>query len=191
MSAPKSEISAFGCLPTREPGIANFRSTKSTTYKAKKLTSPAARSRRKRLEREAIKLLDTVRLTPSRLQWAINRIRDARQPTVEAKRIVKRAERERAAILAGRLDAAGKVEDNPIQFADVQELWARIIRRDGMLDQPQAMLLARLDDRILENGMTVDEFTKITTALFSEAMKPALPERVRQESKTGIVVART
>ena len=190
MSAPNVEISAFGGLPTGHPENAIFQSIKSKGYKAKMLTAPAARSRRKRTERRAIKLLDTVHLSPSRRQWAITRIRNARQPTVEAGRIVERAEREMAAILAGRLDPNGEVEDTPIELADVQELRARIIRRDGMLDQPQAMLLARLDDRILETGMTVDELTKITTALFSEAMKPALPERVRQESKTGIV-ART
>jgi hypothetical protein len=182
VSAPELTISAFGTLPTGNPQNVQFRTTKSKGYKAKKLTAPAARSRRKRTEREAIKLLDAVHLSPSRRQWAITRIRNARQPNVEARRIVEHAEREMAAILAGRLDPNGEVEDTPIELADVQELRARIIRRDGMLDQPQAMLLARMDRQVATKSMTEDESTKLTTALFSEAMRPALPLSVRREA---------
>ena len=182
VSAPELTISAFGTLPTGDPRNVQFRTIKSKGYKAKKLTSPAARSRRNRTEREAIKQLDAVHLSPSRRQWAITRIRNARQPTVEARRFVERAEREMTAILAGRLDPNGEVEDTPIELADVQELRARIIRREGMLDQPQASLLARMDLQVATKSMTEDEFTKLTTALFGEAMRPALPLSVRWEA---------
>ena len=134
-----------------------------------KLTSPAARSRRKRIEREAIQLLDGVRLTPSRRKWAISRIREARRPTVEARRIVAQAARR-----------AVELEVDDIGHSEVQELRARIIRRDGLLDIPPAMLLARMDRIIATFGMTKDAFAQLATLLFSEALKPALPDFLRR-----------
>ncbi len=169
MNVPESAISAFGDLPTGRPENAIFRPTISRGYKAK--TTRAKSPRRRRTERDAISLLD--RLKGFDRRRAVERVRSAKQPVAEAQRILARIARN---------EVAGHVVDDVVGHADVQELRAKIIRRDYMLDQPQAQLLARMDRMIASDGMTKDEFAKFATALLSEAMRPALPLSVRREA---------
>ncbi len=89
------------------------------------------------------------------------RIRRARQPTVEARRIIAQASRRAVEITRG----------DTIDLADVQELRVKLIRRDGGIVEPHASLLRRLDARIAAGAMTRGEFEESQVW----AMPKALP----------------
>lgn len=137
-------------------------------YKARRLTSPAARSRRKRIENEAIKLLDGLGLSPARRRHAIGRIRNARCPRVEAQRIVDQAARQ----------AVSGLGDGDIGLADVQELRTKLARRDGGVWSPQSDVLRRMDRRVAGEGMTRPEFDDLAAAVWR--MPQVLPGGTRQ-----------
>ena len=137
-------------------------------YKARRLTSPAARSRRKRTENEAVKLLDGLGLSPARRRHAIGRIRNARCPRIEAQRIVDQAARADVAELGG----------DDIGLADVQELRAKLARRDGGVWSPQALMLRRMDCMIVSSGITRQEFDGLAAAVWG--LKQTLPGAVRE-----------
>ncbi len=157
-------LPALGYPPTRDPGIANLRSTTSRAYKAK--TTGVRSPRRRRTEREAIALLDGAqRLSGAARDHAIDRIRRAKQPAAEAKRILDHLARDAV---------AGIVQADEIDFSDVQELRVRIVHRDLILDSPQASFLARMERDIAAKGMTKEVFLRRAEVLFSEPMKPVL-----------------
>ncbi len=137
------------------------------SYKARRLTSPAARSRRKRIENEAVKLLDGLGLSPARRRHAIGRIRNARCPRVEAQRIVANATRD---VVAASSDDIG--------LADVQELRAKLARRDGGVWSPQTLMLRRMECRIVREGMTRQEFDDLAAAVWR--MPQVLPGGTRE-----------
>ncbi len=150
--------------PTCDPETSVFRATKSKGCKTK--TTGTRSARRRRTEPEAIALLDGAKgLSGMVRRHAVVRVRDAKQPVAEARRIVDHLAREAA---------AGIVQGDAIDFSDVQELRVKIIRRDRILDQPQAMLLARMDRKIALEGMTKTEFGRFAAILFSAAMKCCL-----------------
>ena len=95
---------------------------------------------------------------------ALDRIRSANRPLTEAKRLISTSAPEVTA------DAA-----DAIDFSDVQELRAKVIRRDGILDRPQAMLLSRMDRMIANDGLSRERFTTLSAALFGPAMRCVIP----------------
>ncbi len=140
------------------------------TYEPKS-TTPRSRQR-KRTEKAAVDLLDReVRLSRIGRESAISRLRRAKQPTVEAKRIIAQAKRR---AVAGQ---ARNAHDG-IGHADVQELRVRLIRRDGGIWEPQASLLREIDVRLATRGMTPKEFHERAALVW--AMPRALPRRTMQ-----------
>ena len=137
-------------------------------YKAKSTTLKSRQ--RRRTETAAIELLSGVRLTSGERRSAIDRIRCARQPIAEAKRIVDQADRQamRRALQGNDARLAAKVDQS-----DVQELRVKLIRRDGGIVEPHASLLRRLDARIAAGAMTRDEFEETAARVW--AMPKALP----------------
>lgn len=92
---------------------------------------------------------------------AIERIRKHKRPLQEAKRSI-------AWLRTRDLDDTA----DELDFSDVQLVRARIIRRDGILDRPQAMLLARMDRAIAIGAITRRAFAALASAAIG--MKPAL-----------------
>ncbi len=134
-------------------------------YEAKSTT---LRSRgRKRTETAAIELLSKVRLSPGERQSAMARIRRARQPGAEVRRIISQASRRAVEISCG----------DVIDLADVQELRVKLIRRDGRIVEPHASLLHRLDARIAARNITRGEFEDVASQVW--AMPQALPRSVQ------------
>lgn len=97
--------------------------------------------------------------------WATHRIRDARQPMTEARRLVEWFRRQ---------DIADTVDADDIGFDSVQEIRTRIVRRDGIVDRPQAMLLARMDRLIATGEMDRAKYDKLAGAVL--AMPLAFPK---------------
>ena len=168
-------ISGLSYPPTSGLAISNFHATKSRIYKAK--TTGVRSPRRRRTERLAIALLDDAqRLSGAARDHAIGRIRLAKQPVAEAKRIVSHPARKAV---------TGIAQANAVDFSNVQELRVRIIRRDLILDSPQAMYLARMERDIATKGMTGSEFQRRAELLMSEPMKPVLTLEERRRAKAG------
>ena len=178
-SFPRTTNPDFEGLPTGHPENTNLRSTKSKSYEAP--GKPRSRQRRQS-EKAALDLLRKAQLRFGEWESAVRRIRRAPRPMTVAKRIIAHAQL--AAI-------AEQFDHDEVDLSDVQALRAKYIRRHGLIDQPQRLLLARMDRQIAIEGMIKGEFAHFAATLFGESMKPALPERVRRKSKTGIVVART
>ncbi len=167
-SSPGTAKPGFGGQPTGRPENPILPPTKSISYGAPgKLRS----RQRRQSEKAALDHLRKHKLRPGEWESAVRRIRRAPRPVTEAKRIIARAQR--AAV-----DALFDHDD--IDLSDVQELRAKYIRRHGLIDQPQGFLLARMDEQIVKSCMTKAEFAHFSAALFSEAMKPALPTRIRR-----------
>ncbi len=142
------------------------------TYEAKSTT----RSRqRRRTERAAIQHLDdhTQGFAKQRPK-AIARIRQARQPIAEAKRIVDQTDRRtvRRALQGNDARPPAKVDQS-----DVQVLRVKLIRRDGRMVEPHASLLHRMEVRIATGAMTRDEFEDVTSRVWT--MNQALPRSVQ------------
>ena len=141
---------------------------KSTTYETKStsLRSP----RRRRTEKAAIELLDKeVRLSRKERNSALARIRRARQPIPEVRRII---------IHSRRRAVSGDIRNShdEIDFSDVQELRVKLIRRDGGIWDPQAVMLHRMDVDIGTEGMSRDQFQE--QAGLALGMRQALPPRI-------------
>ena len=130
-----------------------------------KSTTPKSRQRR-RTETAAIALLDGVCLTRGERAAAILRIRRAKQPRGQAKRIIAKAIRKVVA-----------VNGDGIDHADVQELRVKLIRRDGGVWSPQSLMLRRMECRIVGEGMTRQEFDDLAAAVWR--MPQVLPSGTR------------
>ena len=141
---------------------------KSKAPEAQPTTAWFIKSRqRKRSEDTAIEFLKTVvGLTPKRRQDAIRRIRAAPRPLLAAKQI--------AAEVARR---AAKVDTSQPDYSTVQELRAKIIRRDGVLDTPHALLLLRMDRNIATNDITLSVFDRLSEAAWG--MPCVIPAKCR------------
>lgn len=97
---------------------------------------------------------------------SIRKIKDAPRPLARAKQLVE-------------VHRTQDLGANPeIDFSDVQELRARLIRRDHVLDQPQVMLLSRMDRMIAEGGMDERTFKVLASEVLG--MKPALSKDIRK-----------
>jgi hypothetical protein len=139
------------------------------------MLSNQPRSRqRQRAEQAAIRLLDAAVRWPAQQRGAaLQRIRRAKRPTVEARRIIAAHQRHEARRVVGDHDTIG--------YADVQELRVRFIRRDGGIWDPQASLLRDMDKRITSGGMTVEEFEGSAAAVWT--MPQVLPEGAREAAQ--------
>ena len=135
------------------------------SYKAK--STPLKSPRRRRTERQAIMVLDEARLPATQRRHALARIRGARQPITEARRIIDQT---------ARLDVA-ELGCDDIGLADVQELRVKLARRDGGVWSPQSILLRRMDRRIAGEGMTRPEFDDLAAAVWR--MAQVLPSGTR------------
>jgi len=92
--------------------------------------------RRIRTEKEAVQYLnDNVSsLSSERRRSAMARIRFAKQPNVEAKRIIQKYHLDKASSIA--------VNDQ-IDLSDTEELRVRLFRRDSIIEEPHISLLER------------------------------------------------
>ena len=135
--------------------------------------------RRRRTERDAIAVLNGAEwpLRGPRRKHAFMRIWLAKQPVVEAQRIVAHLARD---VEAGNIDAdAVGPGVNAVGYDDVQELRAELIwhRRksghDGLSDVHRK-LLADMDRQITTRGMTRGEFDERASRV--RAMSQALPQ---------------
>lgn len=113
--------------------------------------------------------------------WAHGKITAAKAPGREARRLVEWFRRQ---------DVTGSEPDaDHIDHSDVQELRVKILRRDGVLDQPQAMALARLDKMIA--GGSLDRATFNRLASIALAMPCAWPKPKRAETRLSGLSATT
>ena len=118
--------------------------------------------RRIRTEKEALKYLNdnAPNLLGDRRQSASARIRSAKQPNVEAKRIVEKL----------RLEKYSEVAANDrVDLSDVQELRVRLFRRDGGVTEPHSSLLLKLEIDILTVGVSPQEFKRHSALIMSLA----------------------
>ncbi len=130
---------------------------KSTTLKSRQ---------RRRTEKAAIKFLDTsLKLPPVARRKAKAEICAAGSPKAAAKRII-----------SSRIDIpAGK---GRLDHSDVQEIICTLLRRDGLIDTPQASLIRRLDV-VVASGGTRREFDCIAKIVLG--MPQAMPKKELKE----------
>ena len=116
-----------------------------------KSTNPPT-PRRKRTERAARKVINGS-VIPARCRAsAYQRISKARQPIVEAKRIVDQHETDRHGL--------GVLRGQEVDLSDVQELRVKLIRRDKGIWSPHTNYLHRMERDIISEGMTKGEFKR-------------------------------
>ena len=127
--------------------------------------------RRIRTEKEAVQYLnDNVSsLSSERRRSAMARIRFAKQPNVEAKRIIQKYHLDKASSIAA---------NDQIDLSDTEELRVRLFRRDSIIEEPHISLLESLERDIIICGMTTHEFKRRSSHILS--IPSALPKRMRQ-----------
>lgn len=108
--------------------------------------------RRKRTIRTAKAIIDGSSLPIGRRRFAYRSLRRAGQPVREAKRIVQQYE---ADVIGVERDA-----DQLVDLSDVQELRVKLIRRDYGIWSPHTDYLARMENDILTDGMSWEEFKR-------------------------------
>ena len=124
---------------------------------------------RRRTIKMAIEFFDhEIKLPKKQRQEAIEKIKNAKQPNVKAQLIV---DAYRKAKLHG-FDI-GEMADH----SDTQELYVKLVRRDGGFWSPQRELLKKLERQIVSAGMTKNEF--INKAAILWAMPQTLPKSLR------------
>ena len=116
---------------------------------------------RRRAVNEALALIDEVRLPRGRRRHVADRIRQARSPRAEAKKLI-----------AGYLRASIAIRAEAPDFSDVQELRVKLIRRDYWLDPQVSRLLTDLD-RAVVRGLTRAEFHRRAELIVK--LRPTLP----------------
>ena len=131
------------------------------------MSSKGPRSRqRKRSENAAVAhLKKSIHLSVYDRRAGEARIRGAKRPMVEAKRMI-----------ANYQKRAVEIDGGP-KSADVEDLRRRLLSRDYLIDTPQQGLLHRLRVMVAE-GCTKAEFEKLAGIIWS--MEPALPEEMRK-----------
>lgn len=102
--------------------------------------------------------------------WALDRIRRAKIPGYEAKRLV--------TVLRNKGVIAGVSDDGEPDYSDVQELRVRIIRAAGIVDAPQSSLLGKMDRMVARGEMDRAAFNR--TAALVVRMPQALPVELRR-----------
>ena len=97
---------------------------------------------------------------------ALARIAKAKRPLREAKRL--------AAWFAAQRDNPDQHGDDTPDHSDVQELRTQLLRRDGVVDLPQAMILGRMDGMVARNAIDRNTFNRLATAVVK--MRVAWPK---------------
>ena len=135
------------------------------SYEAKS-TNLKSRQRR-RTEHKAVEVLDGAKaqLGGPRWQHAVSRIRRAKQPVVEARRIIARLDRD-AAVGNVDIEVIDRV-GGTIGYDDVQELRAQVIWRDGKLGNARRTLFSGMDRQIATRGMTRVEFHEAASRVWA------------------------
>lgn len=154
---------------TREPGSASGALGNQRLRKAKcrTLSRDVERRRRKAVKAALDHFRSSMPGSFKGRKWALDKIKADKRPMAEAKRLVEWFRTQDIAF-----------EDGGIDFSDVQELRAKIVRRDGLLDSCHAMLLGRMERMIADGGLEGDEFKRLAAAAL--AMKSPLPKSARQ-----------
>ncbi len=121
---------------------------------------------RKRTEKEAIACFDRMaHLPPAARRRAITEIRASKRPMLSAKRLAQ-----------ARIDIpTGK---GRLDHSDVQEIICKLLRRDGLIDTPQASMIRRLDVLVAAGG-TRREFDRIAKIVLG--MPQAMPKKELKE----------
>ena len=108
--------------------------------------------RRRRTIKSAIELLDReLRLPHARRRQCFQRIRGARQPKREARRLIEQHRKQLARGLV----------NGEVDLSDVQEVLVKLIRRDLGICSPHTHTLRRMERIILKKGMTKQEFERM------------------------------
>lgn len=87
---------------------------------------------------------------------AIQRIRSAKLPLREAKRLVVHFHKKG-------IGDPNAHDEGAVDFSDVQELRVKIQRKYNMVDQPQSLLLHRMDKLIAADQLTREEYNRLAT----------------------------
>ncbi len=127
---------------------------------------PTVSKRRKRTEATALKVLTEAGIPRGRRRNFTDRIRAARQPVVEARRIAQAIQRASLPEIGDGLD-----------FSDIQEIRVRLIRRDGGLWPPQTDMLANLDRLLASGELSHEIFENMAVTVLG--MPQALPRTCR------------
>jgi len=128
-------------------------------------------TRRKRTEKEALEYLNenASPISQTDRKSAQSRIRLAKQPNVEARRIVDQARNAKA----GNIDVAEEID-----FSDVQALWVQLVRRDGVVGSPHFEMLSALGRDIVTKGLQAKAFKKRAKYILS--IESALPKETQK-----------
>jgi len=108
-------------------------------------------------------------LSPMEKRQAMLRVRRARQPKREARRIIDHYQSRVVGDVCRR--------DGDVDQSDLEEIVAALLRRDGVICPPQSTMLNSLGRRIAEGSLTPAQFRVNAAALL--AMVPALPKKFR------------
>ena len=127
--------------------------------------------RRIRTEKEAFQFLqnNVPTLRDERRRSAIQRIKLAKQPNAEAKRIVEKYLHDKGSEIPA---------NDLVDLSDVQELHARLIRRDGIIAEPHSSMLSKLELDIVTDGISPQDFKRRSALILS--MEAALPKDMRE-----------
>jgi hypothetical protein len=135
--------------------------------------------RRRRTIKKARRLLDSSSLHVDARRDAYQKVRSAKQPIKEAKRIVQHHE-------ANRLDVAAEYQ-RPVELSDVQELRVKLIRRDYGIWSPHTDYLHRMEKDILTTGMSWEEYERraVVVMKMEQPLSKEFRKAERDYARTG------
>ena len=138
-----------------EPFITNGFGSKNDKFKRAISISTSATipsPRRKRTERTARKVINNSAISARHRAAAYQRIKKAKQPVTEARRIVEQYKADQYGLEL--------VHDRDVDLSDVQKLRIKLIRRDKGIWSPHTDYLHCMERHILSTGMTKGEFKR-------------------------------
>ncbi len=133
------------------------------------LNRPETPRRRRTVKNPEAMLDRELDLSRAERSQALARIRRAAQPIRETKRIIEQRRK-----LA--LGDVGRRDGN-VDLSDLQELVAKVLRRDGLVSPLQSTMLKRLGRQIAQGSLTAAQYRANAAILL--AMVPALPKKFR------------
>jgi len=168
---PESKKSAN--QPFRNKGLRGRKRQNGPPTSGISITNPPSPGRR-RTEEQAKSILMGIGLEDRQLKGAIRRVRKAKQPIREAKRIAQRAY------------AAKKDLDVPsgrkLDLSDAEELKAKLLKRDFGIWSPQSDYLLRIQKDICSGNITKAEFER-RSAVLLDMVQPLSKEFRKAEWK--------
>jgi hypothetical protein len=141
---------------------------------------PHITRQRRRTEKEAINLLDKDGcLTPGRRKNAIQRIRHAKQPKAEVRRILWQFRQDTIRGLVS--------NDNELDLSDVQEVRVRLIQRDHGIWPPHTDYLQRMELMIIRGTLTPEAFKRMAATVLDRKLFPQpLSAKLRRANSVSI-----